>query len=256
MNKLEPVHENAIDLLVAGMKQIEVAKELGVNPRTVRRWTDSELFIKELEKAHVQARKLHQDELALFNAERLATQRTAMSQIHAALKDPNTPFEMRALCLKLTMQDIQASQRQQTAQAWREKVHAEKRADHLAKEERQREDHLKTISAIKKMDDCMQYLERTNVVPPIEGDDDDEQDKSGQAPCGPNGPTGDVHEKADKTGHLPTSGAVIAKAAKSGHSPMKTPPVVQPVKPFRYPPVVKKADTTGQPKKKETASAL
>ena len=247
MNKLEPVHEQAIDLLVANESQINIARILGVNPRTVRRWTDSELFIKELEKAHVQARKLHQDELALFNAERLATQRTAMSQIHAALKDPNTPFEMRALCLKLTMQDIQASQRQHTAQAWREKVYAEKRADRLAKEAKQREDHLNTISAIKKMDDCMQFLERGKVVPPIEDDDDDEQDKSGQAPCGPGGPRGVLHEKADKTGHLPAPGTFIAKADKSGHSPMKTPPLVQPVKPFRYPPVEKKADTTGQP---------
>ena len=247
MNKLEPVHEQAIDLLVANESQVDIARILGVNPRTVRRWTDSELFIKELEKAHVQARKLHQDELAIFNAERLATQRTAMSQIHAALKDPNTPFEMRALCLKLTMLDIQASQRQQTAQAWREKVHAERRADQLAKEEKQREDHRKVMEGMKKMDACMDYLELAKVVPPIPKDDDDEdekQDKSGHAET-PSAP--------DKTGHvtpLPASfnpKALFAKAAKSGLSTLMRPSVIQPVKPFRYPPVAKKADKTGQP---------
>ena len=229
MNRLEPIHEQAIDLFVAGKKQIEIAQELNVNPRTLRRWSDSELFVKELRAQHAQARKLEQDERAEFARRKLAFHTLVLDQIETLLKDPQTPPQLRAVCLKLGMQDIQATRRLDDAREWREELYQRNRADRLAKEAAAREDHVKIMQASYKLNSAGKFFDNL----PMFRKAGAEADKSGQAPSAPAVPL------APETANAKPA---VEKAGKTGH-----PPVVQPVKPFRYPRPEKKADTSGQP---------
>lgn len=230
MNHLEPIHEKAIDLFVAGKKQNEIAQELNVNPRTLRRWSDNEIFIKELRAQHAQTRKLEQDERAEFARRKLAFHTLVLDQLETLLKDPQTPPQLRAACLKLGMQDIQATRRLDDAREWREELYQRNRADRLAKEAAAREDHVKIMQASHKLTTAGKFFDNL----PMFRKDRDEADTSGQSPSEPAGAPAPETAAAK-----PPAG----KADKTGHPP----PIVQPVKPFRYPRPEKKADTSGQP---------
>lgn len=234
MNKLEPIHEKAIDLFVAGKKQIEIAEELNVNPRTLRRWSDSELFIRELHTQHAQARKLEQDERAEFARRKLAFHTLVLDQLESLLKDPQTPPQLRAACLKLGMQDIQATRRLEDARQWREELYQRNRADRLAKEAAQREDHMKIMQASNSLKNAAQIFD----VLPMFRKDQSEADKSGMSPSGPG-----VQPIPDSEAPAKPDEREEPKADKTGQAP----PLVRPVKTFRYPRPEKKADTSGQP---------
>ena len=181
---LDPLHEQAIDLFVAGMKQKQVAKELKVSPRTIRRWGENPEFVADLEKQHELARKLEQDEMEVIRREHLELQRLALRQLKAYLDDPNTPRALRVQCLRMSMQAVKFN----LAQEWREHIYEER------KEERQCREREAPISAL------------------------------------------DPELAALRAARL------ADKAAKCGQSLPITavaPSMVQPVKPFRYPPTKK-----------------
>jgi hypothetical protein len=56
LKKLKPLHLNAIDLLVTGKSQKQVAQAIGVRPETVCRWLNCPLFIDALNQAHQDVR--------------------------------------------------------------------------------------------------------------------------------------------------------------------------------------------------------
>jgi hypothetical protein len=222
MNKLEPIHDQAIDLFVAGKKQHEIAKELNVNVRTLRRWSDSELFMKELHRQHEQSRKLDQDARAEFNRRRFAFHELVINQLETLLKDPATPPQLRAACLKIGIQDMQATSRQTDAQTWREHVYEEKKAERLAKEAASREDRATITSASNKMDQSTNLIEHLLGYAAKAG-------KTGQTTIEADS---DEVEDEDVT---PNETSAAKKADKSGHPAPAIPPIVKPVQPFRYP---------------------
>jgi hypothetical protein len=56
LKKLKPLHLNAIDLLVTGKSQKQVAQAIGVRAETVCRWLNCPLFVDTLHQAHQDAR--------------------------------------------------------------------------------------------------------------------------------------------------------------------------------------------------------
>jgi DNA-binding transcriptional MerR regulator len=130
--QLDIIHEKAIDLFVAGKRQHEVATELNVTTRTIRRWCEDEEFSKTLSTQHRISRNLELGERAQVGRDRRDIHRKTMEQLLSLLSDPETPASLRAVCLKLGMQDAQFDQRQFEAQEWRERVHAERAAERRA----------------------------------------------------------------------------------------------------------------------------
>ncbi len=224
MNTLEPLHEKAIDLFVSGKKQHEVAKELDVNPRTVRRWAEEELFVSELNKHHALARKLQQDEAAEIARENRELRKLGRNRIRAILEDPKSSDYLVIQSLKLLQQEERAERRAEEAQAWREFVYNDKKAERQEQANRDRDEHVKLVNAMQRPSPAdvmlkMMKSQEEEAVAKIRADIAAEKAEL-------------AAKRADKSGQNRTA-------------PSVQPPVVQPVKPFRYPPV-EKADKSGQ----------
>jgi hypothetical protein len=130
--QLDIIHEKAIDLFVAGKRQHEVASELNVTTRTIRRWCEDEEFSNALSTQHRITRNLELGERAQVGRDRRDIHRKTMEQLLTLLSNTDAPPSLRAVCLKLGMQDAQFDQRQFEAQEWRERVHAERAAERRA----------------------------------------------------------------------------------------------------------------------------
>ena len=218
---LEPLHEKAIDLFVSGKKQHEVARELNVNPRTIRRWAEEENFVAELNKHHALARKLQQDEAAEVARENRELRKLGRNRIRAILEDPNASDYLVIQTLKLLQQEERLERRAEEAQAWREFVHHDKKADRLEKERVDREEHTKLINASHRVDTMLNMMEA-------------------QKKAAENKIYAEIAaEKAAK------AELAAKRADKSGQAQATPQQVVQPVQPFRYP-RPEKADKSGQ----------
>ena len=240
---LEPLHEKAIDLFVAGKKQHEVAQELNVNPRTVRRWAEEDKFVAELNKHHALARKLQQDEAAEIARENRELRKLGRNRIRAILEDPNASDYLVIQTLKLLQHEERLERRAEEAQAWREFVFQDKKAERQEQANRDREEYEKRINAMKQTSPAevmlnMMKAQEEAAVAKIRADIAAEK-----------------AAKADKSGHGRTPPVLTPpKADKTGHG--QTVPSVQPVQPFRYPRPEKKADKSGQPAVPDLASII
>ncbi len=218
---LEPLHEKAIDLFVAGKKQHEVAQELNVNPRTVRRWAEEDKFVAELNKHHALARKLQQDEAAEIARENRELRKLGRNRIRAILEDPNASDYLVIQTLKLLQQEERLERRAAEAQAWREFVHNDKKAERIEKANRDREEHTKLINASHRVDTMLNMMEAQKKIAENKIYAEVAAEKAAKAEL--------AAKRADKSGHF------------------RTAPTVLPVQPFRYPrPEKAKADISGQ----------
>ena len=247
---LDLIHEKAIDLFVAGKRQHEVALELNVTPRTIRRWCEDAHFAAALAAQHRISRALELGERAQVARDRREIHRKTMEQIQALLHDPEAPLPLRALCLKLGMQDAQFEQRQCDAQEWRESVQAaraaEKRASHAAQQELMR-----ASGALDRSENLFDALKLSreqaiaNVFAKYPLDETQEE-------CGDEHDDDATPQKVPAT---PTAVAAPAPTLKGAPTTTRTapapilqspPPRVQPVSPIRNAPQKgTKADKTG-----------
>jgi hypothetical protein len=161
---LDIIHEKAIDLFVAGKRQCQVAAELNVTARTVRRWCEDEAFSKALSTQHRITRNLELGDRLQVGRDRRDIHRKTMEQIQALLNNTDAPIPLRALCLKPGMQDAQFDQRQFEAQEWRESVQAarveERRANQAA--------HMELMKASNALNRSEKFLEAIT-IPRIAG---------------------------------------------------------------------------------------
>jgi len=231
---LEPLHEKAIDLFVMGKKQYQVAAELNVNPRTVRRWADEEKFVAELNKQHSLARKLEQDEAAEAARELSELRKLARKRMRVILEDPEASDYLLVQTIKLLQQEDRIERRAEEAQAWREYVHHDKKAERVEKANQDREEHTKLINASHRVDGMFDFLEAQKKATLDRIRADVAAEKAAKA------------AKTGQSGQRPPANSG-ASADKSGQ--IRTAPTVLPVQPFRYPrpeKTTEKADKSGQ----------
>ena len=231
MKTLEPVHEKAIDLLVAGKNQTETALLIGVNPRTLRRWIDEEKFRAELTRQHQLAREFHRAAAAEEEREERELRKLGRQRIRKILEDENAKPAELIECLKVLQRGEQIEKREEQAQKWREFVYFDKKQERIelatagrAAEQAHREkwtynritEEARKL-VIARQDECMQFLAVEEAARAAAG-------KSGQPnekgePCPPpvamltpeealtwtaraNRPFQYPPQKADKTGHV------------------------------------------------------
>ena len=124
MKSLEPIHDRAIDLLLAGHRQYEIAAELKISDRTLRRWIKNEAFREELETQRDGARTMAQTVMAICATESAAFVKNALNAAFAMLNSHDEKTHERAIKLGLKMQ---AQQERLTSQeTWREFVYFDK----------------------------------------------------------------------------------------------------------------------------------
>ena len=140
--QIEAIHERAIELLVSGSRQVDIAADLNIGVRTLRRWACSEKFMTELRAQRECAQHLQAEQRAL--AARLERQvfEEGARKMCQLINDPNTSDNVRIQCLRISQQVLARAQ----AQEWREFVYFDTIAREKAKEdEKQRriEDRIK-----------------------------------------------------------------------------------------------------------------
>ena len=216
---LEPHHELAIDLLVAGHRQIDVAAILKISDRTLRRWGENEEFVGELSRQHKLARRLQQDEAAEIARENREQRLLKKKRVTGILQDPHASPLLLIESLKLVQHDEQHERRLDYAQAWRAFVYHDQKRERVEREEAERKvraefmaqtqtllptgDLLAQIQAAKDE----RYKKRMAQLDQLEAQQNAEKAARTAAKL----------KKADKTGHPPTPGS-IEKADQSGQA--------------------------------------
>ena len=218
---LDTIHEKAIDLLVAGKKQIEVARELGLSDRTLRRWSEQPEFIRELDHQFELRGNLERDERSKSGRLRRGFHHLSVQRLMSLIADPMTPNDVRIQCLRIGVQDQQADIRQSANQDFRNFVYLDRKNERLENEARARQEHLEQIKSIEALKAANNFLTR------IQSQHD--QDAADEEPT------------PDKTGHSRNIFALRPKVSagsltpnsdtkpdikpdKSGHSPDRTRP--------------------------------
>ena len=121
---LEPIHDRAIDLLVAGHRQYEIAAELKISDRTLRRWIKNPDFREELETQRDGARTMAQTVMAIAAADQAAFAKNAMNLAFEMLNSHDEKTHERAIALGMKL--IAQQERQASNEKWREFVYFDK----------------------------------------------------------------------------------------------------------------------------------
>ncbi len=201
---LDTIHEKAIDLLVAGKKQIEVARELGLSDRTLRRWSEQPEFIRELDHQFELRGNLERDERSKSGRLRRGFHTLSVQRLMSLIEDPHTPNDVRIQCLRIGVQDQQADVRQTANQDFRDFVYQDRKNERLEKEARDHEEHLQQLKSINALKAASNFL--TRIQSQHNEDDAGEEaapDESGHASGSHVRPVPKPDIKPDKTGHSP-----------------------------------------------------
>ncbi len=122
--KLEPTHDRAIDLLVSGHRQYEIAAELKISDRTLRRWIKNPDFREELETQRDGARTMAQTVMAIAAADQAAYAHNAINLAYDMLNSHDPKTHERAIVLGMKL--IAQQERQASNEKWREFVYFDK----------------------------------------------------------------------------------------------------------------------------------
>jgi hypothetical protein len=231
--QLDIIHEKAIDLFVAGKRQHEVASELNVTTRTIRRWCEDEEFSNALSTQHRITRNLELGERAQVGRDRRDIHRKTMEQLLTLLSNTDAPPSLRAVCLKLGMQDAQFDQRQFEAQEWRERVHAERAAERRASQAATQElmNARGMLNRSEKFLDAMK-VNREQAIATVRAEDPVAENRNGSGV-----PTASRPQKSARPAAANATQSVVPQPPR---------PAVKPVSPIRNSPQNRtKADKTG-----------
>ena len=204
---LEPIHDRAIDLILAGKRQYEVAAELNISTRTLRRWNKVEAFREELETQRNGARAIAQTVMAVAAEEQAAFARNAMNEVFTMLKSDDQNLKLRAIGLSMKM--MQQHDRLASNEKWREFVYFDKL---------ERKEAEKNQESASELAADVPPVPQAPVAEPESGQD---RPKADIAPE-PATETGQIRTKADTTEPTePPQPPVVVKEAKFTGAPRK-----------------------------------
>ena len=205
---LEPIHDRAIDLILAGKRQYEIALELNVSARTLRRWNKVEAFREELETQRNGARNIAQTVMAIAAEEQAAFARNAMDEAFKLLKSDDTKLQLQAIALSMKM--MQQQRRQESNEKWREFVYFDKLERKEAEKKQEPESELAAE---------LSPVPQAPVAAPESGQDRPKADTTAQPAAEPATESGQNRPKAD-TVEAPET-PIVVKEAKFTGAPRK-----------------------------------